>query len=308
MVIFPILVILISWFVWPNPTRAADFPGVTVSPAVLKLDLATDSENFTFKYTNTSPTALQLTFSAKDFTGLEEGWRVKFLTPEDAENYHYSLSSWLQFDPPGMLLQPQESSNLTVNIRKASLTPGGHYASIVADISPVVPVPGAVTIKSQLVSLAFIRAHTGSERDEAKISSFSFDRTGIFSVPYEFSLRFDNTGNTQLTPHGLVAVNDIFNRVVSRSILNEDSLITLPESIRKYEMPSDLPQNSWLLPGRYTVRLNVSYASDKTLTQEINFVTLGGKNLQIIEFLLLVLLAISLKHAKTRKQLRPKLT
>lgn len=294
-----VLTLVLLFF--PPKVFAQNPPGISVSPAMLKLDLATDQPNFTLNYQNSTSSVLQLTFSAKDFTGLEEGWRVKLLDQQDAQNYHYSLSSWLDFSPETMLLKSGETGNLTVNIRQANLSPGGHYASIVADISPPFPEPGTVVIKSQLVSLAFIRANTGQENDAAKISGFTAVKDNFLTLPQKFSLRFDNSGNTQLTPHGVLTVKNFLGYTVSQSILNEDSLITLPESIRKYEIKTNLDQIAWLLPGPYQTDLTVNFGRDKTIYASTKFFVLGSKNSLTLVTILLFLLLIALKYRKTRK-------
>jgi hypothetical protein len=294
-----ILAFILFLFLLPTSLQAAEFSGVTVDPAMIKLDLATDPDTFVIKYKNTTNSVLQLNFSAKDFTGLEEGWRVKFLTTEDAKNYHYSLSSWLDFNPESLLLKPNESGDLLVKIRQTNLSPGGHYASIVADIAPTKPQDGTVAIKSQLVSLAFIRASTGNERDEAKISSFTIVRNNFLSFPKQFSLRFDNTGNTQLTPHGLLTITDIFNHKVAFGILNEDSLITLPETIRKYDL-NLAAVNHWLIPGPYHVNLTINYGQQQTTSTTSTFFILGSVNVILLEIILICLIIIFLKHRKTR--------
>jgi hypothetical protein len=254
---------------------------------------------------------VQLNFSARDFTSLEEGWRVKFLEPDAASTYRYSLSSWLQFSPSTMLLTPGQSGSIQVNIRGRSLSGGGHYASVIADITAAPPpARQAVDIKSQLVSLVFVRAQTGFEREEGKINQFSAVNPGFFSPPQNYVLRFENSGNTYLTPHGLVIIRDFLGREISRGILNTDSLITLPESVRRYDIPVTVRQTTWLLPGPYQASLTVNYGdTSQTITSHLQFLSLGSRlNLIILIFVLLSVLAVSrllLKKMKRRQKPGP---
>jgi len=282
--------------------------GITVSPALTRLDLSSDAPSFTLTYTNSTDHPLQLTFSAKDFTSLEEGWRIKFLDEKDSTNYRYSLSSWLEFSPSTMLLKPEVSQSLQVYVREKSLSAGGHYASVIADITTAPPDPQAIAIKSQLVSLVFVRASTGFEREEARIAGFSAASTNSFSLPQNYELRFDNSGNTELIPHGIVIVRDFFNREVSRGIINIDSLITLPESIRRYDIPITIRSESWLLPGPYQASLTINYGTNQSLTSHIQFLTMADiKNLYLILFffLLIPIILVFLKRFPRRRHLRP---
>jgi hypothetical protein len=285
--------------------------GITVSPAITQLDLASDSGTFNLRYTNNTSAPVQLTFRAQDFTSLENGWRVKFLDAPEAKTYRYSLSSWLEFSPPSLLLTPDQSGNLAVSVRKESLSGGGHYASIIADIAAAPAPPGEnVNIKSQLVSLVFVRTQTGFEREEGKITQFESAGSGFLSLPKSFLLDFENPGNTYLTPHGLVTIRDFLNREVARGILNTDSLIVLPESIRRFEIPVTVKQVKWFFPGPYQATLAVNYGTGRqSLTSRLDFVSFGDQLNLVIPILILLAVgfAISrvLKKVKRRQKLSP---
>jgi hypothetical protein len=278
--------------------------GITVSPAITHIDLAHDPASFTLKYTNSTDQPIQLTLSAKDFTSLEEGWRIKFLDENNAKNYHYSLSSWLSFSPPSLLLKPGASSDVQVSVRGQSLSGGGHYASVIADIASAPPTGETIAIKSELVSLVFIRASTGFEREEAKITDFSAALNNAFSLPQTYVLHLDNSGNTELIPHGLVSVRNFLNHEVARGILNEDSLISLPESVRRYDIPISVRFSHWSLPGPYQASLTLTYGNNQTLSSDFQFFSFGSQvNLLIMVFIPLVLfifIRLRLKKVKRR--------
>lgn len=279
--------------------------GITVSPALTELDLATDPGAFVLKYTNSAGTPVQLSFRSQDFTSLEEGWRVKFLDPGDPATYRYSLSSWLQFSPPSLLLQPGQSGSLQVSVRSDSLSAGGHYGTVTADISTAPPPDAAtVEIKSQLVSLVFVRASTGHERDAGKIAGFSSPHRQLISLPDSYLLRFDNYGNTHLVPRGLLVVRDFLGREVSRGVINLDSLPTLPETIRRYDIPLTVNLITRPLPGPYQASLTVTYASGQSLSSHFQFFSLAGPaNLLVIlltPIVLSVLFRILLQKMKRR--------
>jgi len=275
--------------------------GISVSPALVRLDLAENPPQFTLTYTNNSNQALTINLSTKDFTGLEEGWRINFLDNADPQTYRYSLSSWLKFDPENFLLLPSRTKTVKVNIRTTDLASGGHYASIIAAFTPgVSATPSAVTINSQLVSLVFVRANTGLEREEANINSFSPIITSKLSLPEKYLLRLDNSGNTEMVPRGVVIVRDLRNREVARGILNQEGAITLPESVRRYEIPITIKQSIYPLPGPYQATLTVNY-SNQSLLSSVQFFSFGNPlNVTIIILLIIITLALVLNKMKRR--------
>lgn len=225
---------------------------VSVSPSLLHLDLQTDEPQATLYYKNTSKETVELTLSASDVTELEDGYKLSFLEQKDAKNYKYSLSSWIDFDKKTLIVNPGETSTVTVFIKKDRLNPGGHYGAVLAQISNKNP-SGNVAINSSLSSLIFVRTNTGKEKEEGKIEKFAPIREWL-DFPDSFVLRFNNTGDVDVVPYGLITIKDIFGRIVAKGIVNEGSLATLPESIRRYDVQI-LKQENFLIPGIYKAEL-----------------------------------------------------
>ena len=250
---------------------------ITVLPQLTQIDLAKDAPETKIYYTNNSSTPVELSFSVEDVRELEDRNPVGILDPKEAANYKYSLSSWVYLDKQTLLLAPHETQNIIVNITKDKLTPGGHYGSILAEIKQTSN-DKKIRIKGVLASLLFVRASTGNEIEEARIAYFGAANTGI-DFPDQFVFRFQNTGNVDLTPYGLVEIKDNLSRTVAKGIVNEDSLITLPEAIRKYEL-NIKPLSTIILPGRYKAVLSIHYGkSGKKLAISKEFITQGSINL-----------------------------
>lgn len=278
--------------------------GITVSPALKEIDLASQPDNFTITYSNHTDTPIQLSFHAQDFTSLEEGWRVKFLGSEDPSTYRYSLSSWLELKPPSLLLTPGKSGELEVTIRSQSLSAGGHYGSVIADITTAPPTDsGIVEIKSQLASLVFVRANTGQEREAGKISQFTTVGGNVISLPSKYLLRFENYGNVHITPHGLITIRDFLGREIARQAINLDSLPTLPETIRRYDIPV-AHTSSWPFPGPYQASITVKYGSSQSIASHLQFFSFGHPvNLALIitlPFFTMIILRFLSKKMKRR--------
>lgn len=250
---------------------------ITVLPQLTQIDLSHDSPQTQIYYTNNSSYPVELALSVEDVRELEDRNPVGILDPKEAANYKYSLSSWVYLDKQSLILNPGEMKPITVNINKDKLSPGGHYGTILAEIRQTDTDKKAVKVKGVLAALLFVRASTGNEREEAKIAFFGATNQGI-TIPEEFMFRFQNTGNVDLTPYGLVEVKDANGKTIAKGIVNEDSLITLPEAIRKYSVKTK-PLQNLILPGQYKAVLSLHFGkSNKTITATTTFVSAGSDN------------------------------
>lgn len=282
--------------------------GVSVSPSLARIDLSQDPPFFELKYVNDSTSPVFIKLTGRDFSSLEDGWRINFLEDPDLQSFSYSLSSWLKFTPENFLLLPQKSQTVKVDIRHSDLTPGAHYGSIVADLASSAPQqPADVQVSGQLISLAFVRASTGRERTEIGINSFSSTTRNLFSLPDKFLLRLNNSGNTEVVPRGVLIIYDFRNREVARGILNQQSLIVLPETLRRFEIPVSINQPIYRLPGFYQASLIVNYDSSTSasLTSNIPFFSFASKINFAIVMMIILLLSIFLIRLLKHFSLHP---
>ena len=248
--------------------------GITVVPSITHVDFATDASEYLLTYYNNTNVNINLTLSVKDFTELEESYKISFLEGKDASNYKYSLSSWISFENKNIELSPKESKSVKVFINKSRVTKGGHYASILAEI--VQPDTNKqVDVKAVLSSLLFVRASTGKEIENGKINSFRPNRDGL-EFPDAFSVRFENNGNVHVSPHGLIEIYDPFGKLVGKGIINEASSDSLPESIRRFDTPIQR-FSKILVPGIYSAKVQLRYGkSDKKISSSTKFFSQGS--------------------------------
>jgi hypothetical protein len=252
-------------------------------------------------YANNTPAEITLNLSVQDFSELEDSYKLDFLSPQDASNYKYSLSSWISFENPQIQLNSGEKKSVKVFIDKTRITKGGHYASILAQIGGD-QAAKTINVKGILSSLLFVRASTGQEIEDGKISDFSPLRDGI-DYPDSFMLRFENNGNVYVTPYGLLQVYDPLGNLVAKGILNQDSLDALPESIRRYDINVKNYQPI-LLPGFYAARIQLHFGkTNRTLTSTTRFFSQGMFNFPLIGLgLVIFLLTILYLHRKLKKR------
>ncbi len=270
---------------------------ISVTPSVLRLDLSEETPEAIIFYKNTTDSAVELQFSAQDFTELEAGWKVKFLNDAEAKSYNYSLSSWIAFERTSMTLDPGEQRSLKVFIDAKRLTPGGHYASIQAEIKQPETAQDTVQLRGILSSLLFVRTSTGQELEQGEIDSLEVSKN-LFSLPSQLKLKFQNLGNVDLTPYGLITITDSLNRKIGTGVLNEDSHTTLPSSIRRYDIPIK-QTNQILLPGFYTTEVQLKYGKDEIrISKSVTNFSFGNITLPILSLLLLLTF---LKRFRTKK-------
>lgn len=290
--LFAILLSFLFLSLFPYKISAQAKQGITITPSILHLDLSIDVPEAEFFYKNTTKNQIELSFSAQDFSELEESGRVKFLLEKDAKNYQYGLTSWITFEKQSMTLLPNEGENLKVFINKDKLTPGGHYATIQAELKQSVEGESQVPVKAILSTLLFVRTATGNEREELSLQSAEALRT-LLGFPDTFLIRLQNKGNVELIPYGLIEIKDMFGNIVAKGIINEGSLISLPESVRRFDVPIKR-LNSFIAPGIYKAEINVHFGKqDKSISERVSFISQGSINLLLFILLIpaLVLLA-----------------
>ncbi len=265
---------------------------VQVTPAITKLDLAVDAPETYVSYKNNTNFPVEVSLSASNFSSLEDGWKINFLEPKDAQNYKYSLTSWIHFEKENLNLDPGKEEKVKVFIDKDKLPFGGHYAAILAKISATAQNKGQIVIEPTLSSLLFVRAASGHEQISGELNDFKVNGN-FFVFPENALVRFKNTGNSETVPHGQIDILDFRNSLVARGIVNEDSLFSLPESIRRYD--SKIKQfQSIELPGIYTAHLSMHLDSNQTLVlqKDIKFLSFGNKNMLEIEGFFIAILII----------------
>jgi hypothetical protein len=273
-----LLICLFVYLFIAKPAHGATRNTITVLPQLTQLDLTVDKPEAEIFYTNNSSATIELSLSLQDVRELEDRNPVGILDPKDAANYKYSLSSWAYLDRQNLTINAGETQSVKVTITKNKLSPGGHYGSVLAEIHQTPSQGKIVQVKGVLASLLFVRASTGNQIEEAKVNSLGTDNSGI-TFPEKIFFRFQNTGNVDLTPYGLLEIKDNQGHTVAKGIVNEDSLITLPEAIRKYAIPVKMLQQI-IVPGKYKAILSLHYGkSNKKISTSATFITAGNEGL-----------------------------
>lgn len=242
-------------FIKTNSVFAQKQPDISISPSLVQLDLSKDAPETEISYTNNSDHPISLHVIAKDFSAIDDNARFDFLEGQDAKDYHYSLTSWIHIDTNDIVVNPHDTQQIKITIDKQRITIGGHYASILTEIKQ--ENSGKITVHAVAATLLFVRTGTGNEQEQGSINQIAFLRDFLL-FPDKITLRFENSGNVQVTPYGLITIKDMFGTTVATAIINDASSITLPESIRKYTMIIH-PDKPVLFPGMYTADISLHF-------------------------------------------------
>lgn len=273
---------------------------ISVAPQLIQLDLSVDTPSAEFFYTNNTSQTIELSLSMQDVRELEERGIPGILTPDEARNYKYGLSSWTRLSTNSLVVTPGEKKSVTVFIDSERLSIGGHYATLLAEIRQLEE-GEVVKLRAIISSLLFVRTGKIGEIEEADIVNLRFLQD-FYSFPTNAFFNLQNTGNVDLTPHGVLTIKDPFGREIVREIVNEDSLITLPDSKRQYNVPVS-SKIAILPPGIYNAVLDINYGKTKVENNSsISFFSLGSLTLDRMLIVALFGLAASILLLKLRRR------
>lgn len=295
-----IFLVALLLFFTVKPVFAATSSSLTVVPSLAQIDLATDKPEAVLTYKNSGSVALNISFSTQDFTAFEDGYKIKYLTENDAKNYRYSLSSWISFEQKSIRINPHEEKQVKLFIDSTRVTKGAHYASILAQIDQD-DNGQKIAVRGILSSLLFVRASTGQEIESGIIVNLRAVQNFI-EFPASFVLRFENTGNVDVVPYGILQITGPFGKRVAKAILNENSSMVLPESIRRLDLTVTKEQ-SFFPPGIYTAKLSMHFGkTGKILETTVNFFSQGSIDFTVIGIIFAATLAAFLLIRWWRKK------
>ncbi len=260
---------------WLTPSvKAADTQGIAVSPSIIRLDLNEASPTASLTYTNNTAETIELNFRKQNFDQLDiNGGEVNFLDPPNDQNYRYALASWINFDREQISLSPNESATLNFEIEADKLSAGAHYAAIIADISQP-DNKNSLNINGALSSLIFVRSKSDKQQESAAINQV-LRQPNDWQWPDKVLIRLNNTGDVELIPSGLIEIKNNQGQLVAKGIINEGSVIVLPQSIRQLDSPIKT-FSKLLLPGYYELNIRLKYGkSEEVIGYSTRFWSLG---------------------------------
>lgn len=216
------------------PPILAKEKGLVVSPAYTEVVLEKPGEEkkLEITYTNNTNSPISLEMFAIDFKQQDQTGAIAFLGQQPG-SFSYSLSSFLSFESNLLDLEIGEKKIFEIVVKnRDDLSPGGHYAAVVAKLIPPQEQQEETKVLPSVSSLILLRK-VGGERFNLSIIDVSWPKNFfIFQYPRSITLFFQNEGNVHLVPYGQVLVKDMVGRHLYEGTINTSSLFVFPEARR----------------------------------------------------------------------------
>ncbi len=206
---------------------------IQVSPTFQEIVLSDEraSASGSISLTNTSKTAQSFTVYAVDIQQFDSDGRV-ILADKPLAGSAFSLADFIELSDDVIEIPSGSTAQISFTIRQdQSLSPGGHYAAVVAKLSSAVPANQQVVLPA--VSSFVLVRKVGGEQFHLSLGENALTSAKIMqNIPTEMSLTFSNEGNVHVIPHGMITFTDVFGRLVAKGIVNENSVFVMPQTQR----------------------------------------------------------------------------
>lgn len=221
---------------------------VELVPAYLEVTLDKPGETKQIQLFLTNHTQKQITLQLFpiDFKQQEPNGITTFIGQQE-KNYSYSLASFLSFETDTVVIDPGQKQPVTIQVaNRKDVSPGGHYAAVVAKLVTENQDKSSTTYLAPAVSSLIYLRKTGGEKFSLGLKDVSWPQNAVaFQYPQSLQLSFQNEGNVHVIPYGLIQITDNFHRVIYKGIINTSSARILPETRRDIDVSLVRQKNSW---------------------------------------------------------------
>ena len=255
---------------------------VTVTPPLIQLSIGPgESWTSTLKVVNNNPYDVTYYTQVVDMQAEGEDGQSKFIPIIDESNdpsyQSYALARWIQMSSDPVTIKAGDSANIpfTVGIPQ-NAEPGGHYAAILVGTEPgAYNQPGTLMRVSSFVSsLIFVRIK-GDVVESGRIREFSTGKSLYQTPDVDFTVRFENTGNTHVQPQGDVTIYNMWGKERGQVQINQgddDFGNVLPQSIRRFQFSWEGEQSLFDIgPYSAIVTLNFGDEGKQNITAKTYF-------------------------------------
>lgn len=273
---------------------------LTISPVTQELTADPgDQLSGEMVLTNDQNETITFTSSVQEFEALGESGTPNFLDSTD------DIASWIEVQDQ-VTLAPNERATITYAVSVPSdASPGDHAAGLLWTRSG----EGDVALTATVGTLVFVRVSgTLSEVGEVVEFSAADGKTSFSTLPVDMLYRFQNTGNTRLTPVGNVVVKNMFGSTKATLDANVEGGSVLPGGIRQYDASWDPAgygeastgffdavgrQLRTFALGSYTAEVTVAYGSaNQVATEELSFFVFPWQLLLLVLILVILVIVI----------------
>lgn len=241
---------------------ASSSANITISPFLREVRFPADeaTKDFSVQLTNNTGTTQNFRLSVLDFGSLDASGGVVFAGSDASKlSKKYGLANWLQLGQKNLELKSKETAEIKATIlNDSNLSPGGHYAAIIASIDAATGTSdNQVNINRQISSL-ILATKVGGEKYDLKLNGVSSNGNWLH-LPGEVSLNFSNPGNVHVVPRGTVKLLAVNGSVVAQGVINEESSYVLPETERVLTVKLNKTGSVGLWPAAYKLQIDYRY-------------------------------------------------
>jgi hypothetical protein len=273
------VIVLLAGLLWPGLAAAATPAGITLSPFEQSITIQPGdvAKSFQLSLTNHTKSLQEITLSVRDFGSLNQTGGIA-LQGSNAYTKKYGLTEWMSLEQSVVDLNAGETARVLVTINnQPSLSPGGHYGAIIASVNSLNQPPvNNVVINQQLVALVLVNK-VGGEHYGLKLTDQT-NNGNWFHLPGHVTLTFQNPGNVQVVPRGLVKLVSPTGTVVARGQINTGSAFILPETFRQFPVTLTKVGSAHPWPGLYHLEIDYRYdgiTNFATRSYFVRFIDLG---------------------------------
>ena len=213
--------------------------GITVSPSIQQINLSQNqtTETISSEVTNNTASTIAINITAEDFTSLNQTGGINFYNSSQINNKDtHGLVDYIRIPAPTIVLSPGQSQSVPVMIINADkLAPGGHYAALIFKLANLAGAKGNNVLINQAVSSLIFLSTYGHGTQTLSLTN-SVIGSITTTLPKTLNLVFENSGNTQTTPSGIVQLLDSSSKLISQTQINTGSSLILPVSDRLFTL------------------------------------------------------------------------
>ncbi|MFM2330852.1 MAG: hypothetical protein RLZZ26_359 [Candidatus Parcubacteria bacterium] len=244
---------------------------VSITPPLFDLTIGPgDTWSSSVKVINTGTSPTTYYSYVADFKATGETGNASFVPLLNEKNdptlHAYSLASWISLSTEPVTVPASGSGQIPFTIHvPAEAEPGGHYAAVLIGTQPSTGSTTAgtqVNIASYVSSLLFVKIK-GDVIENGRIREFSTSQSLYQSSNADFTLRFENTGNTHVQPQGNIVIYNMWGRERGTVSINQDEGNfgnVLPGSVRRFQF-SWTGDNPFDI-GRYSAVATLAFGQD----------------------------------------------
>ena len=279
---------------------------IQVEPIYQELTIEDGVASISGQLQLTNATAVDQNFEvfAVDIKQFDANGQV-VLADKPISGTQFSLAQFISLPTPNYTAKSGEKISIPFFIRDSTeLSPGGHYAVLVARLTTQAAAVGTQQVLPAISSFVLVRK-VGGELYNVSLKQLSFaSRSLLFQVPTSTQLHLSNQGNTHIIPRGTVEFHDLFGRITHRGIINENSVFVFPGTERELTVPIRKLKQAWPFM-LYTVHVTGrADPGNAQFSQSASLVILDPFFLVLVLVILFMFMFLLRKILKRRKSLR----